>query len=391
MDNAIRTMPFDEYLKTITRFTDDVLIPAEQRMQEARAVPDDIMKEIRAKGLYAISVPRSYGGLELSMEQQVRLTFEFTRASVVYRSRFSTVIGLCSQAILDHGTEKQKQELLPQMVTGDLVTAFGLTEAEAGSDATAVQTTLTETDPAFRLDGTKRYITNGAWADMYLVFAKDPAHGEKAMTTVLVPASTPGVNAEAAATMNGHEAGPVGSIQFDAVKVEPDAVLGQRGDGLKAALRGINHARTHVAATCVGQGERLMREVGLHMQRRSQFGKPLAEQGALQALVGQSYSELAAARALVLECARRFDAGDIDAVAISAAKYFASEAVGRAADIALQILGGEGIVGDSAVPRIWRDVRTLRIYEGASQVHERNLSRHVVRRANAQQPVLAAF
>lgn len=379
---------FEAYLTSIRDFTDEVLIPAEPRMQREGGVPSDVMEQIRERGLFAISVPREYGGLQWSMEQQVLLTLEFTRASVVYRSRFSTVIGLCSQAILDHGSVEQKRALLPRMVMGELVTAFALTEESAGSDASAVETVLTDTGRGFRLDGSKRFITNGAWADLYLVFARDPAGG--GLTTVLVPADAPGVVSHAATTMNGHEAGPVGSIGFDSVDVPYGSVLGDRGSGLKAALRGINHARTHVAATCVGQGERLLREVGRFADSRQQFGMRLADLGALQALIGRGYAEMSAARSLVLDCARRFDAGQIDANAISAAKYFASEAVGRLADSAVQILGGEGIVGDGPVPRIWRDVRALRIYEGASQIHERNLTRLVVRRAGAGNGVLTS-
>ena len=379
---------FDTYRASIRDFTDEVLIPAEGRMQEDREVPDDVMDQIRQRGLYAISVPREYGGSERSMEEQVLLTFEFTRASVVYRSRFSTVIGLCSQAILDHGSEEQKRTLLPRMVTGDCVTAFALTEDNAGSDASAVESVLTDTGAGFVLDGRKRFITNGAWADLYLVFARDDVGG--GMTTVLVPADAPGVVSHASTTMNGHEAGPVGSIEFSSVEIPYGSVLGKRGSGLKAALRGINHARTHVAATCVGQGERLLREIGTFTDTRTQFGTRLADLGALQALIGRGYAEMSAARALVLECARRFDAGHIDADRISAAKYFASEAVGRLADSAVQIFGGEGIVGEGPIPRIWRDVRALRIYEGTSQIHERNLTRMVVRSAVAGSGVLAS-
>src|SRR5699024_4345122 len=153
------------------------------------------------------------------------------------------------------GSDAQKRTLLPRMVTGELVTAFALTEESAGSDATAVETVLTDTGDAFRLDGSKRFITNGAWADLYLVFAQDPA--SRGLTTVLVPAEAHGVASHAATTMNGHEAGTVGSIGFDSVDVPYGSVLGTRGSGLKAALRGINHARTHVAASSVRQGERL--------------------------------------------------------------------------------------------------------------------------------------
>lgn len=236
-----------------------------------------MVEGIRESGLFGISIPRAYGGLAWSMTEQVLLTFEFTRASVVFRSRFSTVIGLCSQAILDHGTDEQKSSLLPRMATGETVTAFALTEESAGSDTTAVESTLVDTGGGFVLNGRMRYITNGAWADLYLVFVRDSDIG--GMSTVLVPADSPGVTSHAATTMNGHEAGPVAEVGFDSVEVPYDAVLGGRGRGLKAAMRGINHARTHVAATCVGQGERLLEEIGRHADERKQFGHRLADLG----------------------------------------------------------------------------------------------------------------
>lgn len=377
IDPAVLDLPFEEYLECVADFTDDVLIPAEPSMVEQGKVPGDVMDHIARIGLFGITIPRALGGFGWSIEQQVRLTMEFTRASAVYRSRFSPVIGLCSQAMLDHGSAEQVRRMLPRMATGELVTSFALTEEAAGSDASAVQTTARRDGDGYRITGTKRYITNAAWADLFLVFAQHVEGGVDGMSTFLVPADLPGVRAVAATRMNGHEAGPVASIVLDDVKVPADALLGKPGAGLKVALRGINHARTHVAATCVGQGMRLLDEMARHALSRRQFGAPLADLGAVEGMLGTSYADLAAGRALVLECARRFDQGPIPHHEIGAAKYFTSEAVGRIADRAVQVLGGEGIVGDSPVPRMWRDVRALRIYEGSSEVHERNMARMV--------------
>ncbi|WP_406691176.1 acyl-CoA dehydrogenase family protein [Saccharopolyspora sp. ID03-671] len=166
------TPDFDAYLRTIAQFTDDELIPAEPEMVAAGQVPDGLVQRMAELGLFGISIPPAYGGLGWSMEQQVLLTLEFTRASCVYRSRFSTVIGLCSQAILDHGTEQQRRELLPEMASGRRVTSFALTEPEAGSDATNVRTTAERAGDGWVLDGSKRYITNAHWADTLLVFAR---------------------------------------------------------------------------------------------------------------------------------------------------------------------------------------------------------------------------
>jgi len=373
--DEIRDMDFASYLKMVRLFTDEELIPGEGRMVRAGHVPPELVERMALLGLFGITLPREYGGLAWTVEEQVLLTLEFTRASCVYRSRFSTTIGLCSQLLLDHGTEAQRDVYLPKMSAGECVSSFALTEPEAGSDAGNMQTRAVRDKDSYVLNGHKRYITNGAWADLLVVFAR----AEMGPSVFLVAKGTPGVSTRLPERMNGHEAGPVAEIELVDVRVSADNLVGGvEGTGLRMALRGINHARTHVAATAVGQATRLLTSATQHAMTRKQFGTPLVDQGAVQAMLGRSYAELAAGRALVLECARAFDRGPIPHHQIAAAKLFCTEMAGDVADRAMQILGGEAIVGDSPVPRIWRDLRAMRIYEGTSQIHERNLTRHLV-------------
>jgi acyl-CoA dehydrogenase len=382
IDPMIADCDFDTYTKMIADFTNIDLIPTENEMVEAGEVPARILDSMAALGLFGISIPRAYGGLELTMEQQVGLTFEFTRASCVYRSRFSTVIGLCSQAILEHGTEAQRRRLLPAMAAGELVTAFALTEEAAGSDAAHLRTTARREGDVYVLNGGKRYITNAAWADAFVVFARtdDSDPGAGGISAFVVDASTPGITTALPSMMNGHAEAPVAEIRFDDVEVPcTDLLGGSEGNGLTMALRGINHARLHVAATCVGQATRMLEETVAHVTRRQQFGGPLADLGAVQATLGASFAEMEAARALVVQSAREFDRGAIPRHRIAAAKLYSSEMASRVADRCVQLLGGEGIVGPNPVPRMWRDVRALRIYEGSSPVHERNLAKAMIR------------
>ncbi|PQZ94971.1 acyl-CoA dehydrogenase [Arthrobacter sp. MYb227] len=375
---------FDAYRKLIADFTENELIPAENEMVEAGAVPDRLVKRMAEVGLFGISIPRRYGGLEWSMEQQVLLTLEFTRASCVYRSRFSTVIGLCSQAILDHGTEDQRAELLPQMAAGELVTAFALTEEGAGSDAAQLTTSAVLENSNYVINGDKRYITNAGWADAFVVFARTDQSipGAKGVSALIVDATLPGVSTSLPTRMNGHAEAPVGEIHLNNVSVPASTMLGGsagEGQGLTMALRGINHARLHVAATCVGQATRILEEITRHVTGREQFNAPLSDLGAVQAVLGECFAEVEAARALVMEGARSFDEGEVPRHRIAAAKLFASEMASRVADKCLQLLGGEGIVGNHPIPRMWRDVRALRIYEGSSPIHERNLAVAMIR------------
>ncbi|KQZ74874.1 acyl-CoA dehydrogenase family protein [Nocardioides sp. Root151] len=382
----IHDLDFDGYRKLIAEFTQDELIPAENEMVAAGAVPERLVQRMGELGLFGITIPREYGGLGWSMEQQVLLTFEFTRASCVYRSRFSTVIGLCSQGILDHATDEQRQELLPRMAAGELVTAFALTEEGAGSDAANLTTTAERRGDVYVLNGSKRYITNAAWADAFVVFARtDPNQpGANGVSAFIVDAATPGVTTALPEIMNGHAEAPVGEIHFEDVEVPAANLLGGvEGTGLTMALRGINHARMHVAATCVGQATRILEETTAHVNGREQFGSALSELGAVQATLGESFAEMEAGRALVIESARSFDTGVIPRHRIAAAKLYGSEMASRVADRCVQLLGGEGIVGPHPVPRMWRDVRALRIYEGSSPIHERNLGRAMVKQVSA--------
>lgn len=380
----ILDLDFDAYLDRIRRLTDEELIPGEAAMVDLGEVPPPLVDRLAECGLFGITLPRHWGGLGWSMEQQVRLTFEFTRASPVYRSRFSTTIGLCSQILHDHGTDEQKERYLRDMAIGRCVASFALTETGAGSDATAVTTTAVRDGDQYVINGHKRFITNGAWADLLVVFART---GDAGFSAILVPADTPGVTATLPSRMNGHEAGPVAELSFTDVHVPTTNLVGDEGAGLKLALRGINHARTHVAATAVGCATRLLTEATAHALTRHQFGQPIAQFGVIEAMLGRSRAELEAARALVLDCARAWDAGGIPWPRIAAAKLVATETGKEIADRAVQILGGEGIVGDHPVGRLWRDIRALSIYEGTTQIHERNLARHLLKTVGNGQPI----
>ncbi|MFC0448889.1 acyl-CoA dehydrogenase family protein [Rhodococcus jostii] len=373
IDPHIRTLDFEAYRQVIRNFTDNELIPRENEMVAAGEVPADLVKRMAEVGLFAITLPTSVGGLGWTIEQQVLLTFEFTRSSAVYRSRFSTSIGLASQILLEYGTDAQREKYLPAMAAGDCVMAFALTEVQAGSDASAVLTTAMRVGDEYVIDGEKRYITNAAWADVLLVFARTE-DGE--ISSFLVDRDTPGVETRLPELMNGHAEGPVAEISLRGVRVSSDRLIGGvTGKGMKHAMRGINQARTHVAATAVGQATRMLTEAMQYAEKREQFGQPLAEFGAVQSMLGRSYAELEAGRAMILDCAREFDLGAPPRHRISAAKLYCTEMASEVGDRAVQVLGGVGIVGDHAVPRMWRDVRALRIYEGASQIHERNLAR----------------
>jgi acyl-CoA dehydrogenase len=379
----IGSMEFDSYLEAIRRFTEEELIPAEAETTREGRVPEPLVERMRALGLFGISLPREYGGLGWSMLEQVKLTMAFTRASAVFRSRFSTTIGLCSQTLLEYGTLEQREALLPGMARGETTAAFCLTEESAGSDASNIATRAERTGDHYVINGDKRYITNAPIADLYLVMAKTVTNEAEDMSVFLVPRNTPGVVPGSPYRMMGQRGSDVGGVQFQNLRVPASALLGGReGNGLKMSLRGINHARTHVAAAAVGQATRLLDEALAYANKREQFGEKISSFQAIQVLLGESFAELAAARALVLDVAARFDRKPLPHVDVAAAKLFATEMVGRVADRAVQILGGQGYMEDQPVCRMYRDVRLLRLFEGTSQINQINIAKAMIRRGS---------
>ncbi len=391
MDNApVEDADFATWLAGIRRLVDERLIPAEPRLEGQETLPEELTQALREAGLFGISIPRRYGGLGLSMDQQVRVMLEVTRASAVYRSRFSTTIGLGSQPILYNGSEAQRAEWLPRMASGEVTAAFCLTEPEAGSDAGGLRTSARRDGADYVLDGVKRYITNARQADVYVVMARTDAASKDAagISAFIVPAGTPGLSCGPADRKMGQDGSATSEVFFDGVRVPAANLIGGReGGGFKTAMRGINHARLHVAVTCAGQAERLIAESLFHAMNRRQFGQPLAEFQMVQGRLADMRAEALAARSMILETARAFDAageaqGPIIAD-IACCKLFASEMVGRVADHAVQIHGGAGYMRGVAVEQLFRDVRLFRIFEGASDIQRLLIARDMIRGAKA--------
>ena len=380
--SAVSGEDFELYLDSIRRFTNEKLIPSERQVEEEDHVPEDLVAEMRRLGLFGMTIAEEFGGLNLSMEQQVRATFEFTRASCVYRARFSTTLGLCSQAIQFNGTDAQKAEWLPRLASGEATASFALTEPQAGSDAGAITTKAVKDGESYAISGQKCYITNAPEADVFVVMARtDPeTTTAKGISAFIVPSDTPGIEVAPWDRKLGNHGSHTAQIFFDDCRIPAANLLGGiEGQGFKNAMAGINVARMHVAATCVGQADRLIEMGRDYATGRIQFGHPIADFQAVQHMLAESYAETLAARSMVLETARRIDAGERPLADMSSCKLFASEMVCRVADRMLQIHGGAGYMAAFDVERFYRDVRLFRIFEGASEVHKMIISREMLK------------
>ena len=287
----------------------------------------------------------------------MRATFEFTQTSATFRSRFSTTLGLASQAILFNGRPDQCDTYLPKLASGEWTGSFALTEPGAGSDAGGITTRARRDGNAYVINGEKCYITNAPDADVFVVMARTGENdsGNKGISAFIVVADTPGLSTGRHDRKMGQHASHTSNVFFDDCRVPASALLGdEEGQVFKNAMAGINAARMHVAATCVGQATRLIEEALAYAMQRVQFDRPIAEFQSVQNMLADSEAENLAARSMVLETARRIDAGEQPLSEMSCCKMFASEMVCRVADRAVQILGGAGYMDDHIVPRMYQ-------------------------------------
>lgn len=375
------TETFQILQSTVSRFVSERLIPREQEVVETNAVPADIVDEMKALGLFGLSIPPEHGGLGLNMEEEVRLVFELGRASPAFRSVAGTNIGIGSQSIVLAGTDAQKQKYLPALATGDLIGSFALTEPEAGSDALSLRTSARKDGDGYVLNGTKRYITNAPVAGLFTVMARtSAATGADSISCFLVEAGTPGLSLGSSDVKMGQRGALTCDVVFEDCRVPQSALLGGReGNGFRTAMKVLDKGRLHIAALCVGIAERLIRESVAYAKQRRQFGKPIAEFQLIQAMLADSEADTYAARCMILDAARLRDQGANTTRQAACAKMFASEMVGRIADRAVQIFGGAGYMAEYPVERFYRDVRLFRIFEGTTQIQQLIIAREMLR------------
>jgi len=371
-----------QLVDTVQRFVRERLVPLEQKVAEEDAVPPAIIAEMRELGLFGLSVPQEFGGLGLSMSEEVMIAFELGQTSPAFRSLIGTNNGIGSQGIVLDGTEEQKRKYLPRIASGEIVGSFALTEPGAGSDAASIVTSARRSGNGWVLNGTKRFITNAPHAGLFTVMARtDPAEkGAAGISAFLVEAPNPGLKIGKRDKKMGQQGAHTADVIFEDCQVPADALLGGReGQGFKTAMKVLDRGRLHISAVCVGVAERLIRDSVRYAKERVQFGKPIGEFQLIQAMLADCRAEAYAARSMVLDAARRKDAAENVSLEASCCKYFASEMVGRVADRAVQIHGGAGYIADYGIERFYRDVRLFRIYEGTSQIQQLVIARHMLR------------
>ena len=377
---------FGILLDTIERFVRERLIPNEAIVAETDAIPDDILDEMRRMGLFGLTIPEEYGGLGLTMEEEVRVAFAWCQASPAFRSIAGTNNGIGSVGIVLDGTDVQKQKYLPRLAAGELIGSFALTEPGSGSDAASLTTSARREGDHYVINGAKRYITNAPQAGIFTLMARTAPGTRDAggVTAFIVERNTPGVTVGKPDRKMGQRGAQTADVVFDNAKVPAENIIGGvEGRGFKTAMKVLDKARIHIAAVCVGAATRILDEALTYAAQRKQFGQAIGEFQLVQAMLADSQTELYAARSMVLDAAKRRDAGESVTMEAACCKLYASEMVGRVADRAVQIHGGAGYMQEYAVERFYRDVRLFRIFEGTSQIQQLVIARQMLRRAKA--------
>ena len=378
---------FKQLLAEVRHFVRTECIPLEACVDQDDKIPGTLVQRMRELGLFGHSIPEAYGGAGLTSEELSLVNNEVSQAATTFRARFGGNTRIASESLVVDGTEAQKQRYLPPLASGEITGCFALTEPEAGSDATALQTVAVRDGDDYVISGRKCFITNAPIAGLFTVFARtDPAaRGAAGVTAFLIERGAPGLSTPPAYRKMGQHGSPVGEVVLENCRVPASAIVGgQTGNGFRTAMKALNKQRINLAGLCIGPAIRLVDEMVERASRRQQFGQPVAEFQLVQQMIAESNVEVHAARALLLETARKRDDGEDVTMEASMCKLFASEMCGRVADRAVQIFGGGGYIADNVAERFYRDVRLFRLYECTSQIHMVNIAKRTVAAAQAR-------
>jgi acyl-CoA dehydrogenase len=383
---ALDPETFELLQSSVQRFVRERLVPAEDQVEADDEVPADIVEDMKALGLFGISIPEAYGGIGLSMAQECAVAYELGQTALAFRSVAGTNIGIGSQGILMDGTPEQKAEYLPRIASGELIISFALTEPDAGSDAASIKTRAVADGSDYLISGTKRFITNAPRAGAFTLMARTGGPGAGGISAFIVPAGLPGLSLGKPDRKMGQRGTKTCDVQLDSVRVPAANVIGgEPGRGFKTAMKVLDRGRLHVSALACGMARRILQESIAYAQQRKQFGQRIGDFQLVQAMLADSQAELLAGWSLVQSAAQRYDdkpVGTADAevsMQASCAKLFTTEMVGRVADRGVQIHGGSGYINDYKVERFYRDVRLLRLYEGTTQIQQIVIGKHLMR------------
>jgi alkylation response protein AidB-like acyl-CoA dehydrogenase len=364
------------------QIAEEKIVPVRAELDEQNKFPTDIMKAMAQADLFGIFIPEEYGGLGKKSLELCIAVEELSRACLgVSTSYAANALG--TYPILLNGSEAQKKKYLPDIAAGKKLVAFGLTEANAGSDASGVQTTAKLEGNEYVLNGTKQWITNGGEADIYTVIAiTDKSKGPRGASAFIVEKGTPGFTFGKKENKMGIRASSTTELIFNNCRIPKENLIAKEGMGFIIAMKTLDSSRTGVGAQGVGVAQGAIDEAIRFAKQRVQFGQPITSFQAVQHMLADMQTQTEAARALVYSVARFIDSGAKDVSRASAmAKLFATDVAMKVTTDAVQVMGGSGYMKEYPVEKMMRDAKILQIYEGTNQVQRNVVALDMIREA----------
>ncbi len=368
------------YIRDAAReFAERELAPGAAERDEKALWPTEQLKKMWELGFMGLMVPEEYGGIGADTISYVLAMEEIARVDAAISTIMSVQNSLVCEGILKFGTEEQKRRYLPQLTQEGKLGAYALTEPQAGSDAAALRTTAVRDGDHYVLNGTKAWITNAPHADYFLVYAvTDKEKRHHGITAFLVDAHSPGVKVGKPEEKLGIRASHTAMVYFEDCRVPVENRLGEEGQGFKIAMAILDRGRIGIAAQALGIARASLEAAVSYAREREAFGGPIANLQAIQFMIADVATRVQAARWLIFHAAYLKDRGEPFTKEASMAKLFASETASFAADVAIQVHGGNGYSKEYPVERYYRDARITRIYEGTSEIQRLVIGRHVL-------------
>jgi len=356
------------------------IVPVRAELDEQNKFPRDIMKAIAQADLYALFIPEEYGGLGKKSLELCIAVEELSKACVGVATTYASS-ALGTYPILLYGSEEQKKKFLPDVATGKSLVAFGLTEANAGSDASGIQTTAKLEGNEYVLNGTKQWITNGGEAELYTIIAiTDKSKGPRGASAFIVEKGTPGFTFGKKENKMGIRASSTTELIFNNCRIPKENLISKQGMGFIIAMKTLDSSRTGVGAMGVGVAQGAIDEAISFAKNRVQFGQPITSFQAIQHMFADMQTQTEAARALVYSVARYIDSGAKDFSRASAmAKLFGTDVSMKVTTDAVQIMGGSGYMKEYPVEKMMRDAKLNQIFEGTNQIQRVVIARELMR------------
>ena len=364
-------------------FVDSALRAVARETDATGHIPDQIVDQMRELGYFGLTIPEEYGGVGLGLVEYLEVVRELARTNAAFQELTEENNGIGSAALLIAGSEEQKQEWLPRLATGEALGSFAVTEPNAGSDVAAIQTTARKVEGGYLLNGTKHFITHGSEAGLITVVARlMPSESSIEFGLFLVTPGMDGFKVARLQPMMGYRASGQAELVFNDVFVPTDAMLGEPGDGFRTTMQTLDRGRLTVAADCLGAAEELLDRTIEYAKVRTTFGRALARRGEIRAMIATAAIDLFCIESALYEFAECSDTGENIRAATARVKLFASEAASQVADRAMQIHGGVGYTTEAEIERYFRDLRVMRIAEGASEVMRISIASAIRRALN---------